>query len=92
MNASFRSIMSNSSWLPKFFSAVYSNQISAVKLLLKRHKTDPNIPDDKNASGRTALLFACQHQRLALAEVLLTSKPIPADVNKGDNNDRRPVW
>ena len=76
----------------KFFQAVYSNNIPAIRAILKREKLNPNIADTRRASHRTALLYACENQLIDLARALLKAKPVRADVDKEDLQGRRPIW
>lgn len=76
----------------KFFQAVYSNNIPAIRALLKREKLNPNIPDKRRATHRTALLYACENQLIDLARALLKAKPFSADVDKEDLQGRHPIW
>lgn len=76
----------------KFFQAVYSSNLHAIRNVIKRDKVNPNVPDTRNSSHRTALLYACENQLIDLARFLLKAKPIGADVNKDDLQGRRPIW
>ncbi|XP_067941805.1 putative ankyrin repeat protein RF_0381 [Watersipora subatra] len=76
----------------KFFDAVYSQNLPALRAIVKREKVAPDTVDTRTDNASTALLYAAENRLIDLARALLKLKPVGADVNKEDSFGRRPIW